>query len=108
VERCSDCCSLARAGNATLRVVVGEDRGQIAIPKATSVCGGPQCLVDLLGAVQLARSTASQTLRLTRVAPAAAAAISHASAPGPIARNASSSALPARGLRSIAPPGLGG
>jgi hypothetical protein len=45
-----------------------------------------------------ARSTASAILRLIRVAPTAAALISHASAPGPSARNAASS----RDLRRLA------
>ena len=109
VERCSDCCSLARVGNAmtsppwcariAARSPSAKRPASAAARSASSTWPAPW---------SLARSTASASLRRTRVAPAAAAAISHASAPAPIRRNASSSALAARGLRSSAPAGRGG
>ena len=68
----------------------------------------PKCPLDHVGPCSLTRSTASAILRRNRCVPAAAALTSHASAAGPTCRNARSSVLRARGVRSSAPGGRGG
>ena len=96
VERCSDCCSLARAGNSiTRRAAVREDRRQVALAEAAGGRRGGERLVDVARAVQLGErdglgDLAPQPGRAGRGGGESATR----SAPGPIARNACSSSVP--------------
>ena len=84
-----------------------EDSGQITVTEALGLRGDRERLLDCLGAVQLGQRNRLRELAPQIVVPAAAAAISHRSAPGPISWNACSSADRAQGLRSSAPGGRG-
>jgi len=92
--------SITKTGSKYARRILVEASWQHARPPARARPRAWPC--------SLARSTASAILRRIRATPAAAALVSHRSAPSPIARNSRSSADRARGLRASAPAGRGG
>ena len=111
MERCSDCCSLARAGNAITgrALVVREDRRQVAVAEAAGVRRDRERLVDGLGAVQLGERD-----RLGELAPQLGRAGGRGGDQPPLGARPDRKERPlvgrcaARGLRSSAPAGRGG
>lgn len=104
MDRCSDCCSLARRELDHLRVAVGEDRRQVAVAEAASRGRCRERLVDITSAVLLGeRDGLGELAPQPAGAGGCRAATSQRSAPGAIARNACSSTEPAFGRRSSGP-----
>ena len=102
VERCSDCCSLARAGNAiTCAPWCARIAARSPSPKRPASAATASASSTSPRAVQLGERDGLGELAPQPVVPAAAAAISHCSAPGPIARNACSSSRAARVGRAL-------
>ncbi len=88
--------------------MVREDRGEVAVPEALGLRGDRERFLDSLGAVQLGQRDGLGELAPQLGRPGRSSDDQPASAPGPIRRNARSSAERARGLRSRAPAGRGG
>jgi hypothetical protein len=79
---------------------VGEDAQHVALGEPARDRRRAQGAVHVAGWGSLASARASAILRRTPRAPEPAASTSQDTAPGPRARNSTSAALPARGVRS--------